>query len=185
MDDDFYNSNIVYFGGTALVPQLHDNLSDLLEKAKQNKCITVVNTVFDFRSEKKNPGYPWPLDKSPEHFKLIDLLILDAEEALKITGRNDLHKAAEYLIQLKVSSFIITDGAHNVLAWSGGGLFKKTELLQMPVSEKVKSVLLLRRNLSGETTGCGDNFAGGVITSLAMQLNSMKTGKFSLTEAIS
>jgi sugar/nucleoside kinase (ribokinase family) len=39
--------------------------------------------------------------------------------------------------------------------------------------------------MRGDTTGCGDNFAGGIITSLAMQLNNITKGNFSLPEAIS
>lgn len=48
-------------GGTSLVSLIHDNLASILRKAKTRNCINVVNTVFDFRSEKKNPGVPWPL----------------------------------------------------------------------------------------------------------------------------
>jgi len=51
LDDDFYNSDIVVFGGTALVPQIHDNMTSLLKKAKSKGCVTIVNTVFDFRNE--------------------------------------------------------------------------------------------------------------------------------------
>jgi sugar/nucleoside kinase (ribokinase family) len=36
LDDDFFHSDIVVFGGTALVPVIHDNLSELLQKAKKN-----------------------------------------------------------------------------------------------------------------------------------------------------
>ena len=37
LDDDFFNSDIVVFGGTALVPQIHDNLVQLLKKAKSKR----------------------------------------------------------------------------------------------------------------------------------------------------
>ena len=39
--------------------------------------------------------------------------------------------------------------------------------------------------LRGDTTGCGDNFAGGIIASLAEQLKMTKKGRFNLKEAIS
>ncbi|MGD0342497.1 MAG: PfkB family carbohydrate kinase, partial [Bacteroidales bacterium] len=86
LDNRFFNSDIVCFGGTALVPQIHDNLTFLLTRAKKNNCITLVNTVFDFRNEKDNPDKPWPLVNSNESFGLIDLLIMDCEEALRISG---------------------------------------------------------------------------------------------------
>lgn len=56
LDDEFFSSDIVVFGGTALVPNIHDNLTSLLKKSKDRGCITVVNTVYDFRNENKNPG---------------------------------------------------------------------------------------------------------------------------------
>ena len=60
LDDEFFNSDIVVFGGTALVPQIHDHMTTLLKKAKSKGCITIVNTVFDFRNEKANPSEKWP-----------------------------------------------------------------------------------------------------------------------------
>ena len=39
LDDDFFESDIVVFGGTALVPKIHDHLSELLQKAKSKDMI--------------------------------------------------------------------------------------------------------------------------------------------------
>ena len=86
LDDDFFNSDIVVFGGTGLVPQIHDNLTSLLKKAKSKGCITIVNTVFDFRNEKANPSKKWPLGESDESYRYIDLLITDQEEAFRLSG---------------------------------------------------------------------------------------------------
>lgn len=185
LNDDFFNSEIVCFGGTALVPQIHDNLTSILEKAKKNSCITIVNTVFDFRNEKKFTGSPWPLGKSKTSFGLIDILIMDREEALKISGQVSIDNAAVFFVASNVSSFIITNGADNVYAWSGGGFFHKTRLMKLPVSGKVKEALKSKPELKGDTTGCGDNFAGGVIASVAMQIRTRKPGEFDLVEAVS
>jgi sugar/nucleoside kinase (ribokinase family) len=38
------------------------------------------------------------------------------------------------------------------------------------VSERVKNFILQEPDKIGDTTGCGDNFAGGVIASIAQQL---------------
>jgi len=170
LNDDFLHSDIVCFGGTALVPQIHDNLTSILGKAKRKGCITVVNTVFDFRNEKNNPGKPWPLGNTPESLKLIDLLIMDREEALKISGTGTLEEAAHYFINNKTASFIITNGADDFFAYSGGGLFGETGLLRLPVSDKVKEEIRKNSALKGDTTGCGDNFAGGAIASIASQI---------------
>jgi sugar/nucleoside kinase (ribokinase family) len=39
--------------------------------------------------------------------------------------------------------------------------------------------------MKGDTTGCGDNFAGGVLSSVAWQLKSKSVGQIDLTESIS
>ncbi len=184
LGEDFFEADIVCFGGTALVPQIHDNLTSLLTKAKQNGCLTVVNTVFDFRNEKKNPDRPWPLVDSPENFRLIDLLIMDCEESLKISGKHSILDAAQYFISLNITSLIITNGAKELYAYSNGGLFEKTDLIKLPVSGKVATDFSINPSLKGDTTGCGDNFAGGVIASIAFQLKSSEIGKFNMTEAL-
>jgi sugar/nucleoside kinase (ribokinase family) len=182
---EFYDSHIVCFGGTALVPQLHDNLTELLIKSKRNNCITVVNTVFDFRNEKNNPGKPWPLVDQEENYGLIDVLIMSAEEAMKISGRGSIAEAAEYFASTKVSSFIITNGANELISWSQGRLFKKTELISLPVSQKITEELKANMVNTGDTTGCGDNFAGGIIASIAWQLKDQEKGDFDLIETLS
>lgn len=185
LDNDFFRSDITAFGGTALAPNIHDHLSELLAKAKQNNSITVVNTVFDFRSEKSNPGSRWQLVRNDESFRNIDILLMDKEEALKISGTDNIENAADFFIQRGVSSFVITNGARPIWCFSDGRLFKKMLLNQMPVSENVLIELKFNTGLAGDTTGCGDNLAGGIIASLAWQLRKKKPGKLDLTEACS
>lgn len=185
LDHTFFDSHMVCFGGTALVPQIHDDLTNLLTRAKNNNCITLVNTVFDFRNEKNNPGGKWPLVNCEADYGKIDVLIMDCEEAFKISGQHTIEKAADFFASTEVSSFIITNGANDLYAKSGGGLFEKTEMVRLPVSEKVKSDLKSSQKLKGDTTGCGDNFVGGIIASLASQLKSKPKGQFDLVEAIS
>jgi sugar/nucleoside kinase (ribokinase family) len=156
-----------------------------LAKAKKNNRITVVNTVFDFRNEKKNPGLPWPLVEQKADFGLIDLLIMDREEAIRISGRKNMDEAAEFFSSTDVSSFIITNGAEKIAAWSGGGLFEKTDRIKMPVSNTVVDKIKSDPRQKGDTTGCGDNFAGGLVSSLAWQMKKKVKGKFSLPEAVS
>ncbi len=180
----FFNAHIVCFGGTALVPQIHDQLTMLLNKAKENGCITIVNTVFDFRNEKNNPGNPWPLGDTEESFRLTDVLIMDAEEAIKISGKKSVEKAADYFSHQKLSSFFITNGSKNVFAYSNGQFFDYIGLNQYPVSDLI--VNELKNDLrKGDSTGCGDNFAGGIIASVAMQLQRKHHGPFNMFEALS
>lgn len=184
LDSEFFNSDIVCFGGTALVPIIHQNLTPLLAKAKQNDCITIVNTVYDFYNEKKSPGENWPLGNSEQSLRLIDILVMDAEEAVRISGTGSSDAAAQYFIRMGVSTFIITNGAKDIIAYSNGDLFKPYDLIHLPVSQKVTSDLNSGEK-KGDTTGCGDNFAGGIIASVAQQLKTRSRGRFDFMEALS
>ena len=168
LPDDFFNSDLICFGGTAITPNLHDNLHLLLEKAKRNGAVTFVNTVYDFRNEKINPDNPWPLGQTQLSISYIDLLVMDHEEALKISGKSNVHDAYQFFTSA-VAAFIITHGAEPVLFYSSGKLFKK-EQGTLKVSAEV-TARIHGKVYTGDTTGCGDNFAGGVLSSIAMQLN--------------
>ena len=87
LDDLFFQSELACYGGTALLPLIHDELHVLLKKVKDNGGINLVNTVFDFRNEKLAPGKPWPLGDSLESLELIDVLIMNGDEALKIVEK--------------------------------------------------------------------------------------------------
>lgn len=170
LDDDFFNSDIVVFGGTALVPVIHDHLTELLKKAKSKGCITIVNTVFDFRNENLNPDKKWPLGKSDDSFKYVDLLIADQVEAFRLSGQNTIEAAIHFFKDKQVSSLIITNGSKNISVYSDGQLFESLSLTELPVSQKV--IEELKVNKGGDTTGCGDNFVGGVIASIVNQIQS-------------
>lgn len=184
LDDKFFQSDIVCFGGTALVPPIHRDLTRLLGRAKENKCITIVNTVYDFHNEKKSPGKKWPLVNDYNNYNLIDLLILDGEEALRISGEKSLKLAAVYFMESGIPSFVITNGAENVMAFSNGEFFRQNDFIQLPVSQKVKDDLNAIYRSKGDTTGCGDNFAGGMIASIAKQLRHVEVGNFDLMEVL-
>jgi sugar/nucleoside kinase (ribokinase family) len=185
LPDSFFEADLVCFGGTALVPRLHDDLTELLKKAKAKQAITLVNTVFDFRNEKSHPGEKWPLGNSAESFPLIDILIMDCEEAQKISGMDNIREAALYFETCGIPSFIITNGSQNLLAYSNGTIFGPMPITEFPVSAEVGQQLRENRGSKGDTTGCGDNFVGGIIVSIANQLTYGKKGSFSLTEAVS
>jgi sugar/nucleoside kinase (ribokinase family) len=168
LDEDFFNSDIVVFGGTGLVPQIHDNLTSLLRKAKSRGCITIVNTVFDFRNEKADPSRKWPLGESDESYGFIDLLITDQEEAFRLSGGSTPQQAINFFLGKKVSSLMITNGSKNIITWSDGQFFTASGIKEMPVSEKV--INEKKHGQTGDTTGCGDNFVGGVLASVVNQM---------------
>lgn len=170
LDDVFFQSDMVVFGGTALVPNIHQDLDKLLSKAKANNAITVVNTVYDFLSEKQSPQKPWMLGRSQETYQFIDLLITDKEEAIRLSGTTTTNEAIGFFKRMGVGAAIITHGSSPVCFFAHNSLFGHISQTSMPVSEKVVNELMHDEHRSGDTTGCGDNFAGGVMASIAMQL---------------
>jgi sugar/nucleoside kinase (ribokinase family) len=181
LDDRFFASDVVVFGGTALVPAIHDNLTELLTRAKANGCVTVVNTVYDFRNQKANPHKKWPMGKNDDSYSNIDLLITNHEEALRLSGKTKLKEAMKFFRDLGTGAFIVTNGTRNISMFARlNSIFRETELTEMPVSETISKEL--NKGNSGDTTGCGDNFAGGVISSLVIQLQNNAT-KIDLKEA--
>jgi len=169
VDESFYDSEICVFGGTALVPRIHQGLAEMLKKAKAKGCITVVNTVYDFLSEKENPGERWPLGKSDESYRFIDLLLVDHEEALRLSGCQDIPSALAFFRAKGTGAVVVTNGAQNVYLWAESPLFGNVEEQTMPVSEAVGKAI--KAGKKGDSTGCGDNFAGGIIGSLARQMS--------------
>jgi sugar/nucleoside kinase (ribokinase family) len=182
IDDDFFNSKIIVFGGTALVPYIHDHLTTLLLRAKSKGCITIVNTVFDFRNEKSNPAERWPLGKDDESYRLTDLLITDKEEALRLSGESDIDAAVKFFLGKKVTSLIITNGSSDIISYSDGSFFRASPVIYLPVSWAIRNEL--KNYTGGDTTGCGDNFVGGVIASVVNDLSNSNKNP-DLTEACS
>jgi len=172
LDEHFFNSDIAVFGGTALVPKLHDGLSGLLERSKSAGSITVVNTVYDFRSELEHPGQKWSLGAGADSYRFIDLLIMDREEAQHLSGKEDLTESGIYLMDQGVSAVIITNGTDDTICNTRGRLFQMSGRTSYPVSEALISDL--DAYSGGDTTGCGDNFVGGVLASMAWQLSAGK-----------
>jgi sugar/nucleoside kinase (ribokinase family) len=166
---EFFDADICVFGGTALVPAIHDKLGFLLRKAKERNAITVVNTVYDFRNQKKNPDRRWPLGSSDESYKLTDLLIMDLEESLKLSGEDSGDAALDFFISKGVKGVVITEGAEEIRVFSSRDVYKDDLKTKFSVSGKVSSDLKCS-GVKGDTTGCGDNFVGGMIYSLAEQL---------------
>jgi sugar/nucleoside kinase (ribokinase family) len=172
--DNFFDSRILLFGATALLPGIHDGLGNLLKKGKQNGCITVVTTVFDFRNAKKHPEARWPLGDDDGNYRNLDLLIVDFEEALNLSKSATIDGAIGFFMEKQTPACIITHGPQPVYLYSQGGFFGKTDLMGLPVSDYVSANLKTQKENRGDTTGCGDNFAGGVISSIAYQLFVMK-----------
>jgi len=90
-----------------LVPNIHQSLTELLEKSKENNALTIVNTVYDFLNEKKNPNAAWPLGSSLQTYQYIDLLITDREEALRLSGKETVDDALSFFQQTGVGELLL------------------------------------------------------------------------------
>ncbi len=184
LDDAFFASNIAVFGGTALTPRIHQSLLELLQRAKNEKAFTIVNTVYDFLNEKAHPDKAWPLGRSAQTYDYIDILITDMEEALRLSGCLTVEDALSFFKGTGVGAVIITHGAKPVHYFAQGGAFVAANGTK-PVSEKIRNALLKHTEPTGDTTGCGDNFAGGIIASVAEQLIAHPTRPVHLEKALS
>lgn len=184
LDEDFFSSQIVVFGGTALVPKIHSKLEFLLAKAKRSGAFTIVNTVYDFLSEKADPHKPWPMGNSIDTYHYIDLLITDMEEALRLSGAETAEDALKFFMYAGTGAVIITHDSHPIHFFSRQSSLIDLPESTLPVSEKIKKELAAEAIVAGDTTGCGDNFVGGVIASLARQMIEAPDTRIDLKKAI-
>lgn len=186
LPESFFSADMIVYGGTGLTPVIHENLTELLQKAYENEAVTIVTTVYDFLNEKKSAGTHWPLGRSVESYQLIDLLITDKEEALRLSGQDSIAKSISQFRKWGLTAAVITHGAKPVCGYvdPGNRIFKTVESLSMPVSSLV-DLEIAEGLVNGDTTGCGDNFAGGIITSIASRLNEGSAkGTLELSEAV-
>jgi len=151
---------------TTLVPQLHEQLTELLEAAKNTGAFKVVNTVFDFINETKNPDKPWTLGDTTKSLPFINLLIMDYEEAKRISRQNDFEKITRFYKSNGALAFIITHGSEPTYIYSSGMRFEAVETF-IPVCSWIYQEFEKNPELRGDTTGCCDNFVGATIALVA------------------
>jgi sugar/nucleoside kinase (ribokinase family) len=183
LSDDFFDADIICFGGTGLVPPIHDGLTELLNRCRKNDAVTVVNLVYDYRSEINAPGKKWKLGINDDAYSSIDVLLADRDEALKTSGCSDTEAAAAWFLAQGTGAVLITEGSRSIRIAAGKGLCLPLEIQSLPVCEEVNRELAEFPERKGDTTGCGDNFAGGIIAGIAEQLALTGRGGIDLREA--
>ncbi len=87
-----------------------------------------------------------------EVLKMIDVLVINDEEARQLSGEHSLVKAADAIHRLGPRYLVIKKGEHGALLFAGGNIFFAPAL---PLAEVF------------DPTGAGDTFAGGFIGYLA------------------
>lgn len=181
LDRSFYDADIALFAGTALVPGLHDHLDESLAQAREAGAVTVVGTVYDFRNEQLAPDSPWPLAGGRDSWSEIDIVVTDQVEALKITGANDVDEAVDTFLDAGVGAAVVTRGVDDVVAESQRAPLNLSGRMRLPVSHLIRQHHRegggpFPRQV-GDTTGCGDNFLGGLVHALAVRLDGMGSDK--------
>ncbi|MDR0557084.1 MAG: carbohydrate kinase family protein [Treponema sp.] len=180
---DFFDASVITFGGTALTPLIHDGITELLRRAKKRGALTMVNLVYDYRSELAAPGKKWKLGARDDAYGFIDLLVADRDEALKTSGCPSEGEAAGWFLDKGCGAAVITSGTRPLHFAAGKGIFSPLSPGILPVSKGIDRELAAHPERRGDTTGCGDNFAGGLIAGLVEQLARTVPGKLDLREA--
>jgi sugar/nucleoside kinase (ribokinase family) len=120
----------------------------VIERLKKRPKLIVMDTM--------NFWIEIALDELKKTIALVDVLTVNDEEAMQLTGKDSAAAAAKEILQMGPKACIIKKGEHGALLFAGG----KTFAVPAVPLEKVI-----------DPTGAGDTFAGGFISYLA------KTGR--------
>ena len=154
---NIFDCKVFHLGGTGLLKKLDGSASvELLKDAKENGCITTWDLIGATEStiEIVKPLLPH-----------IDYFMPSIEEASIMCGLDDPKDIAKYYLDNGVTNCVLTMGGE-------GSLFvNKDETIKTPAFD-INVV---------DTTGCGDAFDAGMITSLINDFDLEKSLKFATT----
>ena len=145
-------SDIVYIGGTFLLPQFDGvGAAQLLSNSKSLGKTTCMDVTYD-------PSGRW-LDIIRPCLPFLDYFLPSINEARAITGKDDVREMAEFLMSYGVKNIIIKMGSEGVYVRN------ITHACQIPPYD-VPVV---------DTTGAGDSFVAGFITGINQGLGLLKS----------
>ena len=154
---DIFDCKVFHLGGTGLLKKLDGSVSvELLKEAKENECITTWDLIGATESTINivKPLLPH-----------IDYFMPSVEEASIMCGLDDPMDIAKYYLDNGVKNCVLTMGGE-------GSLFvNKDETIKTPAFD-INVV---------DTTGCGDAFNAGIITSLINNFDLEQSLKFATT----
>jgi sugar/nucleoside kinase (ribokinase family) len=154
---DIFDCKVFHLGGTGLLKKLDGSVSvKLLKDAKYNGCITTWDLIGATEST---------IDIVKPLLPHIDYFMPSIEEASIMCGLDDPMDIATYYLDNGVTNCVLTMGGE-------GSLFvNKDETIKTPAFD-INVV---------DTTGCGDAFDAGIITSLINNFDLEKSLKFATT----
>jgi hypothetical protein len=154
---NIFDCKVFHLGGTGLLKKLDGSVSvQLLKDAKENECITTWDLIGATEST---------IDIVKPLLPHIDYFMPSIEEASIMCGLDDPKDIAKYYLDNGVTNCVLTMGGE-------GSLFvNKDETIKTPAFD-INVV---------DTTGCGDAFDAGMITSLINNFDLEKSLKFATT----
>jgi len=154
---NIFDCKVFHLGGTGLLKKLDGSASvELLKDAKENECITTWDLIGATEST---------IDIVKPLLPHIDYFMPSIEEASIMCGLDDPKDIAKYYLDNGVTNCVLTMGGD-------GSLFvNKDETIKTPAFD-INVV---------DTTGCGDAFDAGMITSLINDFDLEKSLKFATT----
>ena len=154
---NIFDCKVFHLGGTGLLKKLDGSVSvQLLKDAKENECITTWDLIGATEST---------IDIVKPLLPHIDYFMPSIEEASIMCGLDDPKDIAKYYLDNGVTNCVLTMGGE-------GSLFvNKDETIKTPAFD-INVV---------DTTGCGDAFDAGIITSLINNFDLEKSLKFATT----
>ena len=154
---NIFDCKVFHLGGTGLLKKLDGSVSvELLKDAKENGCITTWDLIGATEST---------IDIVKPLLPHIDYFMPSIEEASIMCGLDDPKDIAKYYLDNGVTNCVLTMGGE-------GSLFvNKDETIKTPAFD-INVV---------DTTGCGDAFDAGMITSLINDFDLEKSLKFATT----
>ncbi len=167
LDRAFFESEVTLFSAMWWEPRLCAHLTSLLAGCKRAGSVTVVGTAFD--PSRSHDRSRWALGDSDEAYRHVDVLVVNRTEALLHSGETDLRRATEFFRRAGVGACVVTQGVEPVSYWSGGRPFAPAEG-RLPIPAAILRDKASGALPTGDSVGCGDNFAGGVVASIALQL---------------
>jgi sugar/nucleoside kinase (ribokinase family) len=141
VSDDFASSEIVVLGN--LHPAIQGAVLDQLVKKPDVIILDTMNFWMDSA-----------IKELLKIIKRVDVIVINDEEAIQLSGKDSLFSAAEEILKLGPKYVIIKKGEH------GSMLFGDKEFFVSPAFP-VKEVI--------DPTGAGDTFAGGLSGHLSEQ----------------
>ena len=154
---NIFDCKVFHLGGTGLLKKLDGSASvELLKDAKENECITTWDLIGATEST---------IDIVKPLLPHIDYFMPSIEEGSIMCGLDDPMDIAKYYLDNGVTNCVLTMGGE-------GSLFvNKDETIKTPAFD-INVV---------DTTGCGDAFDAGMITSLINDFDLEKSLKFATT----